>query len=360
MTTTTMSCPQPSLEPDRPILLRPGSSHPHPPLTPSALAGWLGVSRRQVAVWGEAGLPIQDDGRHDPFAACNWVVWHRLAEAPALARRWRTYLNHFRRSWKLRRLVWNRTHHLYLPPGPVRDLCWCLPGPIDHPGIQQILAPGTLEGPAGPACQTAGGWRLDLPHADGPQVCRGRATVICRPVTAVDPAVGAHLARLVAPLVDGFSYGYRHREPVCDGPPDQGDCLDCALALGRLLTADGWTWRLVGGLVAHPVVANPHFWLEVAAGSAGWIPVDASLPAIARMLGEDPRPWIHRLSGTCDAGRIILSVDPAPESDGFPSATPGQARAILPDGTPVEAWPCLDWVGGDCTAEFTLEVTEDH
>jgi hypothetical protein len=103
-------------------------------------------------------------------------------------------------------------------------------------------------------------------------------------------------------------------------------------------------------------VANPHFWLEVAGPRGAWLPVDPSLGAIARCYGRrDWRTWVRVWCGGCDARRVTLAVGEHPVRKLPGGATLGSAIGeALVDGPagPRNAWPCLDWVLGDCGWSF--------
>jgi hypothetical protein len=77
--------------------------------------------------------------------------------------------------------------------------------------------------------------------------------------------------------------------------------------------------------------------------------VDPSLPAIARMLGADWRSVARAYAGGCDARRVQLSPQPISEAIGGPTVASLIGEATV-DG--VNAWACIDWVCGDCSAEF--------
>ena len=74
--------------------LLPGSAHPQAHLTWDEVAERLRVSPSRVTAWRDRGLPGTTG--IDGFALANWVAAHALDEAPALARRWRMFLAHFR------------------------------------------------------------------------------------------------------------------------------------------------------------------------------------------------------------------------------------------------------------------------
>jgi hypothetical protein len=171
------------------------------------------------------------------------------------------------------------------------------------------------------------------------------------------------LAQVMEEVVGGFRYEYRHHQPgeyltvyvsgTVDHPRNDGSCLDCAVTLGARIGQRGRPWRLVAGVVADSRIANPHFWIEVDT-TAGWAPLDPTLPAIVRMVGGDWRAAVRAWTGACDARRVTLGVVGAglPGIPGGTSCGSLMGEAVA-DG--VNAWPCVDWVCGDCEAEFIEE-----
>ena len=120
---------------------------------------------------------------------------------------------------------------------------------------------------------------------------------------------------------------------------------------------------LFGGVVACSAIANPHDWLEVVGPGDTWIPLDPSLPCIARMLGLDWQPWVDAYCGGCDAGRILIARhrvgdDPwwldetvVAAHGAFVHPTPGELF-VRQDGTWRSAWACQDWSCGWCHDQF--------
>ena len=163
------------------------------------------------------------------------------------------------------------------------------------------------------------------------------------------------LQAVVEPLVAEFRYEYRrhdHAERTAEAPLT-GTCLDCALALLRALRAAGRAADLEGGIVARSDIANAHYWVVVETTGGRRIPIDPSIPAIARMLGADWRAWTRAYLGAIDARRITLSSRA--------SAWPAADRRFV-DPVPGEAWcdqgglwACQDWVCGRTLADFTSE-----
>jgi len=343
------------------IFLLPGPAHPHPPATPAAFAAQYDVPLSRVEAWIADGLPRLPDGRIEAFACCNWLSRFRLDQAPALARRWRAYLNWFRpflaggdgpRRWR-----WRRTHRLFLPVEVAR-LRWYLPRVPEAPHqrvVREAKAPEAVaEGPA---------WRIDRARTGGTPELTWEVEVAASPRCLALPEAEAEALRgVVGNLIGDFAYGYRHHRPhgleeEATALAEEGSCLDCAALCLHRLRAAGWRGELVGGIIAKDFIANPHFWVEVLTG-AGPAVIDPSLPAIARMLGEDPEPWIAAYVGGCDARRIELARGPSPIS-GIPggpafSLACGEAAAEV-DGTDRNCWPCLDWVCGECEGVFWEE-----
>jgi hypothetical protein len=116
-------------------------------------------------------------------------------------------------------------------------------------------------------------------------------------------------------------------------------------------------WRLVAGLVANTAIANPHFWVEAEVAGGRWAPLDPSLPAIVRMVGGDWRAAARAWTGALDARRVTLGVVgaglPGIPGGGSIGSAIGEAVATGADGVARSAWACLDWVCGDCEAEFS-------
>lgn len=326
-------------------MLLPGAAHPNRPLSRAALARRHGLDRGTLDAWIAAGLPTQADGLIDPFAACNWITWNRLPACPALARAWRGYLLIFAGflggDYAERRVRWHRSHALYLP-AEARQVEWWIPRPAQRPW-QVVLDEEPLGKP-----DERGHWLVRR------QPCAALPTVgssvdlrlIPRPTVAV-----AELAEAVIDLVGEFRYEYRHHRTgeTLEHAALAGSCFDCVRELSRRLTTAGRANRVVSGIIVHDAFANPHFWLEVEVAGGGWLPVDPSLPAIARMLGADWRAVARAYAGGCDARRVQFAPQPIAELPG--GATVGSLIGeALVDGA--NAWACLDWVCGDCSAEF--------
>jgi hypothetical protein len=351
-------------------LLAPGPAHPHGPCRPAELARFVHVDIEQVLRWVALGLPTLADGRIDPFVASNWLSAGHLDECPALARRWRTYLVWFAPfvagQDRARNVRWTRTHRLYLPERPAR-LDWWLPAVGEAPG-QRVLA---VRPPVAEALTTSDdhrAHRLEGTPADALPTARGAVDVALLPTAVLAPDDDDHraLAPLVTEVAGTFRYEYRHHragdwaQGMAAPARASGSCLDCALALGARLDAISRPWRLVAGLVANTAIANPHFWLEAEVSGARWAPLDPSLPAIVRMVGGDWRAAARAWTGALDARRITLGVvgqgvAGIPGGSSVGSAM-GEAVATGTDGVERSAWPCLDWVCGDCEAEFS-EIT---
>ncbi len=328
----------------------PGANHPLPPLERGACARRLGVAEDALARWVTAGLPVRDDGRFCQLTVANWVAWHRLEAAPTLARAWRSYLDHFRPfvagTQQPRRLRWYDTRRFFLPPG-ISRLEWELPLPVTT-AQQQVLERGSfggqaLEGGCERGAIAASAARTSLQATSRVGLCPLRRSV-----------PGA-LRRCFAELAAVWVYHYQDRcGPALTPSARSGDCLDAAVALGAQMAAHGRDWRLLAGVIARDDLVNPHYWIEVA-DVDGWIPFDPTLPAIARMLGEDPRPWIEAYAGGCDAGRVVVACGPA--SKVYPHRAPGRLRLSGAGiGTGVDGWRCIDWVCGACTGSFASDA----
>ncbi len=352
---------------DARLLLAPGHAHPHGPCRPAELARFVHVSVEQVLRWVALGLPTLLDGRIDPFVASNWLSAGHLDECPALARRWRTYLVWFAPfvagQDRARRVRWTRTHRLYLPQIPTR-LTWWLPAPVDTPG-QRVLTVRLLTADALTTTDEARFHRLEGVPIDATPTARSEVDLMLTPSGVLTPADDDH--RTLAPLVEEvagiFRYEYRHHRSddwvVGTKLParDDGSCLDCALALAARLDDIARPWRLVAGLVANTAIANPHFWVEAECAGGRWAPLDPSLPAIVRMVGGDWRAAARAWTGALDARRVTLGVVGSGLS-GIPGGSSvgsaiGEALVVGADGTARSAWSCLDWVCGDCEAEFS-------
>lgn len=348
-------------------VLFPGHAHPHGPCRPAELARFVHVDIEHVLHWVALGLPALPDGRIDPFVASNWLSDGRLAECPALARRWRTYLVWFAPfvagQDRSRQVRWQRTHRLYLPEIPQR-LTWWLPTAAEVPG-QHIRAVRVLAADGLSVDDEGDFHRLQGVPPDALPTARGEVDLALDPLVVLTHGDDDH--RLLAPLVEdvagSFRYEYRHHRPDdwTVGVPlparDAGSCFDCALALAARLDGIGRPWRLVAGLVANTAIANPHFWIEAECSGGRWAPLDPSLPAIVRMVGGDWRAAAHAWTGALDARRITLGVVGAglpsiPGGSSVGSAI-GEAVAVGSDGVASSAWSCLDWVCGDCEAEFS-------
>lgn len=347
--------------------LAPGPAHPHGPCRPAELARFVHVDLEQVLHWVTLGLPTLPDGRIDPFTASNWLSDGRLAECPALARRWRTYLVWFAPfvagQDRVRRVRWSRTHRVYLPEIPSR-VTWWLPAPGEALG-QQVLAVRPLIADAFTTVDEGRFHRLEGAPVDATPTARGEVDLTLIPSAVLAPGDDDH--RNLAPLVEDvagiFRYEYRHHHPgdwavgATLSARSYGSCFDCALALAARLDGIARPWRLVAGLVANTTIANPHFWIEAEVAGGRWAPLDPSLPAIVRMVGGDWRAAARAWTGALDARRITLGVVGSGLT-GIPGGSSvgssmGEAVVVDGDGTARSAWPCLDWVCGDCEAEFS-------
>ncbi len=337
--------------------LLPGDADPNRPATPEDLAERLRVPEDALRAWIAEGLPTVG-GLVDPFAATNWISWNRLADCPALARAWRGYLLVFAGFLSgddaPRRVRWTRTHRVHLPFAS-RACDRFLPRPLDAPW-QRVLADDGLGGRALPA---GAHWLVRAQRADEALV--GIVDIELHPRRLLAPGSPQHgeLLAAVEELVADFSYEYRHHAGgeavVADEERRSGSCLDCVRELARRLASRGRTSRLVAGVIAHDAFANPHFWLEVDTG-IGPVPVDPSLPAIARMLGADWRAVAAAYTGGCDARRVAFASQPVDRIPDGPTIASLIGEVAVEDdaGQRWNAWPCLDWVCGDCEQRFTV------
>lgn len=345
-------------------LLHPGPRHPYAPMSWRALAAFVHVPVAEIRQWVDDGLPQVADGLIDPFACANWLCWGRLDRCPTLARRWRGYLVFFAPFLadqdRPRRLHWRRTQRLYLP-APAARIQWWLARPVVHAAqaVEHGPAP-TLDG-----CTTTREdewWQLaGTSAADEPTVVFS-AQVDLAPQRVLSHGSDEHreLALLVEQVAGTFRYEYRHHQPWEYGEAlaggriqarVDGSCLDCAMALGAVLQERGRPWRLLAGVVADSRIANPHFWLETRTTGGVWAPLDPTLPAIVRMVGGDWRAAARAWTGACDARRVTLGVVAAgvPGLPGGPTVGSLMGEALV-DGR--NAWPCMDWVCGDCESAF--------
>lgn len=343
-------------------------------MSATELAKRLGVTAKDVARWIEAGMPAAANKRIEPFAAFNWLCWGHLEECAVLARRWDTYLSSFQRfmdgTEQPRRCNYQRIHRLYFGEHPGR-VEWFLPQ-IQRDARQVDVHEGPflyLVGGEKIAAQRRGPWAvLDIPPAAGkhPVIeATGAATLRLLPRRRVDPTHPEWkvLHKFVDDLAGTFRYEYRHHPAWRPLSKDalttmSGSCLDCALILGDQLEQAGRKWRLRTGIIARNAVANPHFWVE-ADSTLGWIPLDPSVPAIARMLGREWRAYAEAFTGGIDEARIQLVGDEAAAKDAPGGATVdsaiGEVAVIGAGGQKANAWTCIDWVCGDCQAEFSFK-----
>lgn len=322
-------------------VIRPGAEHPNAPMDRADLADRYGVDASTLSSWVDAGLPLDAHGRGDPFAVANWISWQRLAECPVLRRAWRGYLLVFAGflagEHRPRRVRWQRRQRICIE-AETPAWTWLIPRPWQG-DTQMVLADDGLAGRALPAgtCWRVAGSNLD------PMLISGRVELELRPVIGeLDPAVTA----LVSDFAADFRYEYRHHavDESLDGPErDRGSCLDAARTMAARLRHGGYDAQVVAGIIAHDTFANPHFWVELRDGARRW-PIDPSLPAIARMLGADWRAVAKAYSGGCDARRVRLF------QPDVPTALSGAIGQIQVGGA--DAWPCLDWVCGECEDRF--------
>lgn len=338
----------------------PGQAHPNAPLEPHALGRRFGVSAEQVDAWLDAGLPQLSDGRIDPFQCCNWLSWGPLETAPALQRLWRQFSAHFLAFVEGRdngrSLEWQRSVVLYLPE-QVSQVTWHIVKMQDVFAAQQARLTSPLTHGQTYANTEEDAYTYTL-FPDEPQP---HAQLTYDVQIQTQRVLHEHdddyktLLPLFIEIVAQFAYHYRVHE-LDDQVPSrnvQGTCLDCALFAATILTERGYNWRLCGGVIAHSALLNAHHWIEVET-TKGWAPFDVSIPAIMRMLQLDWEQWCRVYCGGLDSGRISLSRGPGfwsvPERN-FISAATG-AATVMQNGQRMNAWPCLDWVCGECDGQI--------
>lgn len=345
-------------------VLSPGAHHPYAPMSPSALARFVHVPVPEVARWLAEGLPQTADGLIDPFVCSNWLCDGRLDRCPTLARRWRTYLLFFAPFLagqdRVRQVTWTRTQRVYLP-APARHLTWWLAraAATSSQQVAHEVAP-LLSGAE--IVPSAGWWRIAGTDLGMEPTITAVTRLHLSPHTVLAPDSDDHrdLATLMEEMVASFRYEYRHHQPweyqqafsdrTRTAVRQVGSCLDAALTLGAALTSRNRPWRVIGGVVADSRIANPHFWLEVDT-TAGWAPLDPTLPAIVRMVGGDWRAAVRAWTGAIDARRVTLGLVGAGVDDIPGGASCGSLMGeVIADG--INAWPCVDWVCGDCESSF--------
>ena len=315
--------------------LDPGDAQPNGPCDGGSLAGRLDLAGAQLDALVARGLPQLPDGRYDPYAVVSWLSWHALEDCPALARKWRTWRRWFTTPGNPLRLSVQRLHSVYLPEArPLRAL---VPEPPDLPG-QHILGRIWQEGWCEGGCR-----RIERPVAGREHTWRAEDDLVLTPL-AVEPRDRRWCETLLGDLAAAFTYSYRRHRPG-EAPAWTGTCLDLALLCGAELARRGRDWRLVCGVVAHRALANVHFWVELDDGPAGWIPLDPTIPAIARMLGPDWRSAIAPAVGRHDGRRIRVGSAPgAACQDGLLGGCAGTVEAAGDDAS-----ACTDWAIGECS-----------
>lgn len=318
--------------------LDPGASHPNAPCLPEAIAQRLGVTAAVLDRWCGDGLPATADGLLDPYAVVSWVSWNRLESCPGLARKWRAWLRWFTSTGRPCRITVRRGQEVYLPAA--RRLRWWVPEPPDAPG-QRVIGRMWSEG------EPCGRHRL-LRREQPAERHRWQAEDDLE-LAAVEaaPSDRPWCEALVAELAAAFTYAYRRHGPG-DGLRWDGTCLDLALQCGRALAERGRPWRLVSGVVAHRGLANVHFWVEFDDGPAGWIPLDPTIPAVARMLGGDWRAAVPWAVGRHDGRRIRVS-DAEGELGGIPGGAQLWSCGGELDAEGDGALYCTDWAVGECS-----------
>ncbi len=333
----------------------PGVSHPNAPIDRATTAKRFGVSADQVEQWLIEGLPIDEAGFIDPFVCCNWLSWGPLDTAPRLKRLWRQFLAHFRPfilgKNDEKRITWKRETVVHLPPG-VDHVQWFIVRMFDDFDWQKSIQMSDISFNAEcsfDVCEQY--WQAELKHPQPHAFVSYDISINAQRKLNESDQEFSELYPLFCEIIEAFDYHYRVH--ALDDHPRKdvlrGTCLDLALYAGALLEERGRAWRLCGGVIAHNTLLNAHHWIEVET-QKGWVPFDGSIPAIARMLGEDWREWAHHYCGGLDTGRIALSRGPGfwdvPEQN-FISAATGAVIAQVNDQW-LNAWPCLDWVCGEC------------
>ncbi len=311
------------------MFLDPGDQHANAPCAPDEIARRLRVEVAEIAAWQAEGCPAGSDGTLDPYAVCNWLSWGRLDRCPALARRWRAWLRWFTTTGRPCHVTVRREQLCVLPES--RPLLWSVPEPADAPG-QQVLARVWSVG------EPQDGSRLVASATAQEHRYHAEDELLLTP-TSAEPRDRSHWEGVVAEQAAAFTYAYRRHRPG-EVPGTTGTCLDLARRCGAAL---GRPWRLVSGVVAHRGLANPHFWVEVDDGPAGWIPLDPTIPAVARMLGADWRATVPLAVGRHDARLIRVAAVDGPVGDDLG----GIAGRLDADGA--EALYCTDWAVGECT-----------
>ena len=349
-------------------LLRPGSAHPHPLVSPAEMAGRLSVSMEQMSAWLKRGLPLAGsaDALIDPFAACNWITEHALSECRVLARRWQRYVAYFRPfvegSETSAQITWQRDESLVLPPDVRAEAVrWWLPKP--QSSAWQHVDEDVLDASSD---SSSSEWHYLSVNTEVQGSLSGSGTVqvhLPAPVNRWQGAGYELVRKHMAELTLTFRYEYRHHELTDqrDEPRMQGTCLDCSLELRRRLLAAGMPVQVVAGVVAHNELTNAHYWLLVKDDGV-WHPVDPSLPTIVRMLGvPDHDRWVDAYCGAVDTRRVWLLADSVSGADAaqggveFVHPAPGAAQVRI-NGQWHNAWHCQDWPCGEAGGSFRRSV----
>ncbi|TVR14662.1 MAG: transglutaminase domain-containing protein [Planctomycetota bacterium] len=346
----------------------PGSADPLPDVFPAALAEHYGVSLDQVIAWCDAGLAQERDGRLNPFTVCNWLSQGRLHLAPALARRWRSYLQWFRPFVQgrdeQRVYRWQRQHRCFFSVPPVQWHWWL---PLVPNTAYQYCLEDRLE--RAQRCRVGGVsvWRLQGTAEEALDV-QGHCSVRVESVRALPPdnAEYQSLYAIAEEFVSTFTYGYRRHRRHAHGlecsEDGSGSCLDAALILAQRYRSAGRPATIVGGIIANDALANPHFWVEVGTCHGPTV-VDPSIPAIAKMLGEDWQAWLAAYVGGMDARRITLARGMSPLPGVLPHTfnwSIGEVMVQDAAGSWRNAWPCIDWVCGECQGIFNAQIVESQ
>ena len=58
--------------------LQPPATAPHLPALATSAGATYDATTQQIARWLDEGLPINPDGRLDPFVLCNWLTDHPI------------------------------------------------------------------------------------------------------------------------------------------------------------------------------------------------------------------------------------------------------------------------------------------
>lgn len=325
-------------------LLFPQEANPYRPEDLASTAKGLDVSAETVTAWITEGLPTESDGRIDPFAVTNFLFPRRLQQVPAMQRRWRSFARSFMPFVSgiesERQIHWESHRRIYLPQR-VQSLTWLLARAHHSQEILQEVPPEN-------AVKNGDFWRLDLTFASTFAVEHSAVVRLKATRHAPDPMV----THLIAELAEEVVYSYHHRLPTDSLTTTlarwpRADCLDISIMAIHRLQNMGRACSLWSGLLAIQGLSNPHFWVQLDDPDGPW-EFDPCLPIIAKHLGLEWKSWLEVYACGVDARRLKLTLGPI-ETFGTMS---GMAQTS--DGA--NAWPCLDWVCGECREGFQVEI----